>query len=144
MNRSRFLLAALSLAGLSAAHAQAPAQQPRAQQAHAQQAPTAEAVFAAWDTDKNRSLSLEEFRAGADRMLQATTLQRLKGNFDRIDRNRDGALDAGEYATLPVVRQGGGSTPSLAKTDADKDGRVEFKEYVAMVAALAKSPAAKL
>lgn len=135
MNRFSCLLIAFSLAGTSVAHAQA---QP------AQQAPTAEAVFAAWDTDKNKSLSLEEFRAGTDRMAQVAAVQRLKDNFERIDRNHDGALDAGEYATLPVVKQGGASTPALAKTDADKNGRVEFKEYVAMVAALAKSQASRL
>ena len=145
------LLIALSVAGTSVAFAQAkpvaqvakPAQQ--AQQAQQAQGPTAEAVFTAWDTDKNKSLSLEEFRAGTDRMAQVATVQRLKGNFDRIDRNHDGALDAGEYATLPVVKQGGAKAPALAKTDADKNGRVEFKEYLAMVASLAKSsPAPKL
>ena len=132
MKRFSRLLIALSLAGTSVALAQA---QP------AQQAPTAESVFAAWDTDKNNSLSLEEFRAGADRIAQVAAVHRLKGNFDRIDRNHDGALDAGEYATLPVVKQGGASAPALAKTDADRNGRVEFKEYVAMVAVVAKSPA---
>jgi Ca2+-binding EF-hand superfamily protein len=76
-------------------------------------------------------------------MVQVAAVQRLKGNFDRIDRNHDGALDAGEFGTLPIVRQSGASAPTLAKTDADKSGRVEFKEYVAMVAALARSPAAK-
>ena len=76
-------------------------------------------------------------------MAQVAALQRLKGNFDRQDRNHDGALDSGEYAALPVVKQEGASAPSLARTDADKNGRVEFKEYVAMVVSLAKSPAAK-
>jgi Ca2+-binding EF-hand superfamily protein len=140
MNRIAYLTIALALGGMSTALAQTPAKSPATA---AQPAPTAEAVFAAWDKDDNKSLSLDEFRAGTDRIAQAAAVQRLKGNFDRIDRNHDGSLEAGEYATLPVVKQGGASAPALAKTDADRNGRVEFKEYVAMVAGLAKSQASK-
>ena len=139
MNRFPCLVTVLALFGTSVAFAQTPAKSPAPATQPAQ--PTAEAVFAAWDADKNKSLSFEEFRAGTDRMARVAAVQRLKGNFDHTDRNHDGALDASEYATLPVVKQGGASAPALAKTDAHKSGRVEFREYVAMVAALAKSPA---
>ena len=146
MNRFPYFLIALSLASMPVAFAQTPAEAPaRAAKpaAQAPQAPTADAVFAAWDKDKNQSLSLAEFREGTERMAQVAAVQRLKGNFDRVDRNHDGGLDAVEYATLPLVKQAGASTPSLAASDADKNGRVEFKEYVALVAAVSRSPAPK-
>ena len=99
-------------------------------------------VFASWDSDKDKKLSLEEFSAGWARMERAAVLRQLKGQFDRHDANRNGAIDSTEYATLELIRKGGASAPAFASLDGDKSGGLDFKEYVALVAAMAsKQPA---
>lgn len=130
---------ALTIAGtcvaLAATSAPAPAPKPAAQ------APTPDAMFAAWDTDNNKTLTIDEFKAGWGRVAQAMLLQRLKGQFDQHDRNHNNALDTAEFATLNLVKQAGASAPSATKFDADKNGGVDFKEYVAAVAAMSQRPA---
>lgn len=93
-------------------------------------------VFAAWDSDKNKQLSLEEFNAGWARMERLAALRQLKAQFDRNDVNNNGALEPAEYAALALVRNAGASAPPIARFDGDKSGGVNFKEYVALVAAL--------
>lgn len=129
----------LTIAGtcvaMAATSAPAPAPKPAAQ------APTPDAMFAAWDIDNNKTLTIDEFKAGWGRVAQAMVLQRLKGQFDQHDRNHNNALDTAEFATLNLVKQAGASAPSATKFDADKNGGVDFKEYVAAVAAMSQRPA---
>ncbi|MFC5571014.1 EF-hand domain-containing protein [Lysobacter yangpyeongensis] len=100
------------------------------------------AVFAAWDTDRNQSLSPAEFNAGWARIERTAALRQLRAQFAARDRNRDGALDAGEYATLELVRKAGTNAPPIARFDSDRSGGLRFEEYVALVTALAPKPAA--
>ncbi|GAB3097469.1 EF-hand domain-containing protein [Lysobacter terrae] len=93
-------------------------------------------VFAAWDSDKNKQLSPEEFNAGWARMERIAALRQLKAQFDRHDANKNSALDAAEYAALALIRNAGASAPPIARFDGDKSGGLDFKEYVALVAAL--------
>ncbi len=100
-------------------------------------------MFAAWDTDHNKTLTIDEFKAGWGRVAQTVVLQRLKGQFDLHDRNRDNALDTAEFATLNLVKQAGASAPSATTFDADKNGGLDFKEYVAAVAAMSQPAPSK-
>lgn len=106
--------------------------------------PSPATVFAAWDVDKSKTLSLEEFNAGWTRLEQAAATRQLKMQFDLRDKDRSGTLDSAEYITLDLVRKVGASAPAFADFDADKSGGIGFREYVAMVAALvgkARTPA---
>ncbi|HWU70177.1 MAG TPA: hypothetical protein VN017_02325 [Pseudoxanthomonas sp.] len=94
-------------------------------------------VFAALDANRDGNLSQEEFRKGYPGLRQAIALEvRLREQFQSIDADRSGALEAGEYANLALVKQAGQAAPGLPAFDADKDGRLEFDEYVAAVRAL--------
>jgi hypothetical protein len=100
-------------------------------------------VFASWDRDSSRTLSPDEFKAGWARMEQAVARRQLQVQFDLHDRNRSGSIDRAEYATLELIRKAGAAAPAHSSFDADKNGALEFDEYVAMVAALvAKTSAA--
>ena len=129
-------LAALALALAAPAHAQAAA--PDAAEA-------ADATFAAWDADHNGVLSLEEFRKGSSIMAQAARAAArdaaeasLRGQFESIDANDDAAIGADEYPNLMLVRRAGTSAPPLADFDGNRDGRLQFAEYLALVRQLAK------
>jgi hypothetical protein len=99
-------------------------------------------VFASWDRDSSRTLSPEEFNVGWARMEQAVARRQLKAQFDLHDRNRSSSIDRTEYATLELIRKAGASAPAHASFDADKNGALDFDEYVAMVAALVAKPSA--
>ena len=108
-------------------------------------AEAAEATFARWDSDHNGVLSLEEFRNGSDAMAQAARAAArdaaeasLRGQFESIDANDDAGIGADEYTNLMLVRRAGASAPALAAFDANRDGRLQFGEYLAMVRQLAK------
>jgi Ca2+-binding EF-hand superfamily protein len=102
----------------------------------------ADAVFAALDADHDATLSREEFAAGYARVQQAIEVEaRLHRQFGVVDADRDGALDAAEYAKLALVVRLGASAPALASFDADADGKLGFDEYRRVVRRLA--PAAK-
>lgn len=109
-------------------------------------ATTAEAtpgpVFESLDTDHNGQLSPQEFRAGYPALQKAIALEvRLREQFRSVDADRSGALEAGEYGSLVLVRQAGAAAPALAKFDADGNGSLSFAEYVAVVRALAPKAA---
>lgn len=103
-------------------------------------APTADGspkVFAAMDANHDGNLSQEEFRKGYAGLRQAIALEvRLREQFQAIDADRSGALDAGEYAKLALVKQAGQTAPGLSVFDADKNRKLEFEEYLAAVRAL--------
>lgn len=103
-------------------------------------APTADGsskVFAAMDANHDGNLSQEEFRKGYAGLRQAIALEvRLREQFQAIDADRSGALDAGEYANLALVKQAGQTAPGLSAFDANKNQKLEFEEYLAAVRAL--------
>ncbi len=135
-------LATLALATGIAANAPALAQSsltaaPPARPAAAQQAaPDAGVIFSRWDTDKNKSLSAAEFRTGWEEMQLSLVLRKLQANFQTMDANKSGALEASEYAQLELVRKAGKSAPMMAYYDTDKNGSLDFKEYALMVTAI--------
>ena len=82
----------------------------------AQNAPSGPAAaIAAFDTDKDGTLSWDEVRVAA------------LAKFNAADADHDGTLDAKEAAKLGV------SKSMLKKADADKDGTLDSNEYLAIV-----------
>ena len=109
----------------------------------ARQAGGPDAVFAAWDKDGNGTLSKDEFRNGWAGTRNALAAQRLKAEFQRHDVNKDGKLQAGEYANLALVQRAGKSAPMMSAFDKDKDQGLDFAEYVDFVKTAAQlQPAA--
>ena len=133
---------------LAAAAPQAWAQAAKPAQATAQQAATspdaAADAFKAWDKDRNGSLSLPEFRAGWQQARRVTELQaRLRQQFATVDANKNDAIDPGEYGSLVLVKQAGKSAPQMSVFDGNRDGKLEFAEYVRLVQAMAPKDAGK-
>ena len=109
---------------------------PAAAQGVAPAEPPADLVFRSWDTNKDGSLSKEEFRAGWASVRQraaANAQARLRARFDQADGNNDQAIDEKEYQGLPLVRRAGAEARPLSRYDADKDGKLQFNEYLVMV-----------
>ena len=126
------LLGAQQAAAQSAAAKPAPATQARPAQDQAADA------FKAWDKDGNGSLSLVEFRAGWQQVQRvAETQARLRHQFATVDANDNGAIDPAEYGSLLLVKNAGKNAPQMSVYDANRDGKLEFGEYVKLVQALA-------
>ena len=90
-------------------------------------------VFNALDVDRNDSLTLQEFQKGYAGLRRAIALEmRLREQFHSIDANRDGALDAKEYSSLPLVKRAA-TPPPLDTFDASKDRKLQFGEYLLVV-----------
>lgn len=132
------LAGGLLLLGAQQAAAQSAAAKPApAAQARPAQDPAAEA-FKAWDKDGNGSLSLVEFRTGWQQVQRvAETQARLRHQFTTVDANKNNAIDPAEYGTLLLVKQAGKNAPQMSMFDANRDGKLEFGEYVKLVQALA-------
>lgn len=92
-----------------------------------------EEIFAAWDKDKNRQLSLAEFKAGVEGARMAEVMARLEQQFLKADVNGSKKLEAGEYAQLPAIKRAGVSAPPFATFDTNKDGGLGPQEFVEMV-----------
>lgn len=134
------LVAALGLA--HAAVAQTPAKAPAtsaAPAAQAQQVASPESLFAMWDKDNNKMLSLDEFRDGWKEVQVNMALRKLHENFVAMDTNHDDKLDAAEYANLGLVKKAGASAPPLSAFDTNKDQRLDFKEYIELVTTMLKN-----
>ncbi len=97
-------------------------------------------IFARWDTDHNKNLSQQEFKAGWDQVQANMLVYKLHENFLAMDANKDGALEASEYANLELVRKAGASAPPMSTFDADKSQTLDFKEYLGFVKAMVKKP----
>ena len=145
MNRNACLLSiviALSAPGAWAQSAQPPASN-APPQARPAADPAAEA-FKAWDRDRDGNLSLVEFRAGWQQVQRvAETQARLRQQFTTVDANKNGAIDPAEYGSLVLVKQAGKNAPQMSVFDGNRDGKLEFGEYVRLVQALAPKDAAK-
>ena len=134
------LVTALAAAGSGVAMAQAAAKTAAPANAQAGQArATPESVFNAWDKDKNKALSLEEFRAGWTEIQMRQTVGKLHANFVAMDANKSGALEQNEFANLELIKKAGSKAPMLSAFDTDKNGKLEFKEYVEMVSTMMKN-----
>jgi hypothetical protein len=151
MPNQRLFVAALAgfvaIFAVDAACAQSTATQPTPAVAESAP-PQIDAAFAAWDTDKNGSLSLPEFKNGWLALRRVAELQAsLRTQFNVIDSDKSGAIDAKEYANLELVKKAGKSAPPLSTFDANKNQKLEFNEYLEffrqMTAPKPASPAAK-
>lgn len=98
-------------------------------------------VFNRWDKDKNKVLSMEEFRAGFVEVEQANMLRKLHQNFVAMDSNKSNALEQNEFANLELIKKAGAKAPLLSAFDTDKNGKLEFKEYVGMIGTMARNNA---
>jgi hypothetical protein len=130
LNALRSIVATLALAVATPGFAQVAKPQPA-------QAPSAAgAIFAAWDVDHNGVLSGWEFQKGweslRDRAENAAEA-RLRQQFDKIDANGNGGIDAAEYGDLSIIRRVGKSAPPLSAFDANQDQRLQFEEYLALL-----------
>lgn len=131
MNR----FAVVALLAVAAATAQA---QQRAADAPAAPAGPGAAVFKAWDRNGDGALTPAEFDAGWRQAQDAARARMaLQRRFAALDRNHDGAIDAGEYRDLALARDPGGASLPLARFDASGNGALDFAEYVALVGTLA-------
>src|SRR6476469_6501127 len=124
--------AAAALTGTAFAQAAKPA----APQANGQvgERATPEMVFNVWDKDKNKSLSLDEFKAGWTEIQQRQVIAKLHQNFVAMDANKSGTLEQDEFAKLEIIKKAGAKAPMMSAFDADKNGKMDFKEYVEMIA----------
>jgi len=136
------LAAAIAATGTGAALAQAAAAKPAApaaQGAAAAKAVTPETVFNAWDKDKNKALSVDEFRAGWTEIQMRQTVAKLHQNFVAMDSNKSNALEQNEFANLELIKKAGAKAPMLSAFDTDKNGKLEFKEYVELIGSMVKN-----
>ena len=147
MNRNARLLAIVTVIALSAPAAWAQSAKPPAANATPQMRPAADPAadaFKAWDKDRNGSLSLVEFRAGWQQVQRvAETQARLRQQFATVDANKNNAIDPAEYGSLVLVQQAGKSAPQMSVFDGNRDGKLEFAEYLRLVQALAPKDAGK-
>ena len=128
---------ALAFAGAAAAQTAGTAKA-AAPAANKPRVATPDETFALWDKDKNKALSLEEFKAGYQMVQAQGTVRKLHGNFAAMDKNKSGSLESDEYANLELIKKAGTKAPPLSNFDADKNGRLEFKEYLVMIEAMVK------
>jgi len=120
--------------------AQAQTRPASAAPASASQPVGAAEVFARWDKDHNKTLSPEEFKAGWDEVQANLLVYKLHENFVAMDTNKDGVLEAAEYANLELVKKAGASAPAMSTFDTNKSQTLDFKEYVGFVKAMVKKP----
>lgn len=99
-------------------------------------------LFDMLDANKDHVLSRQEFQsgyAGLQRLIAAQL--RLREQFGALDANRNGAIDAGEYANLELIRSRGTAAPPMSAFDIDHDQKLGFSEYAALVRRLAAGQA---
>lgn len=129
------IAAAIAATAAGAVLAQAaPAAKPAAAQG---QGP--DEVFGRWDKDKNKVLSIEEFRAGFQEVERANMVRKLHQNFVAMDTNKSNALEQNEFANLELIKKAGAKAPLMSAFDTDKNGKLEFKEYVGMIGTMARN-----
>lgn len=102
------------------------------------QAATADQLFTLWDADKNRTLSLDEFKNGWESAREQNILGRLEIQFRAADKNKSGLIEAAEFANLPLIKRAGAGAPPMSAFDINKDQLIDFKEYLDLVSAMLK------
>lgn len=99
-------------------------------------------LFEMLDANKDHVLSRQEFQSGYAGMQRLIAAQlRLREQFGVLDANRNGAIDASEFANLELIRHLGTAAPSLIAFDIDHDQKLSFSEYATLVRRLATGQA---
>ena len=118
--------------------APSPAPKPAATDLRAEPVPPqVDAVFKAWDTNHDGTLTLAEFHAGwrnirrGDR--QTTGMAGLRQQFGRIDADDSGGIERDEYPNLVLVKRAGAQAPPFSEVDRNHDGKLDFAEYSELV-----------
>jgi Ca2+-binding EF-hand superfamily protein len=127
------MIAALLAANTAQAQSTSATPTKAAATAAAPSADEADALFTRWDTDHNGALSPAEFRAGWHQLQATAQLRRLHEQFVAMDTDKNGCLNATEYAHLELIKNAGTSAPPMATFDTEKNQCLDFKEYVSMV-----------
>jgi hypothetical protein len=121
-----------------AAQAVAPAAGHSAAGIKAPQSTRADAIFHALDTNKDNALSPQEFQVGYAGMQRLIAVEiRLREQFRLVDADHNGSINAVEYANLALVKRAGKSAPVLSTFDTDKNGSLDFAEYLTAIRRLA-------
>lgn len=93
-------------------------------------------AFARMDSNRDGELSLDEFEQGIRRPFGAhregVVYQKLPARFRALDTDESTYLEAAEYARLVADWHAGGDPPAFAAADQGGDGRVDFREFVAV------------
>lgn len=137
MNRGRqfplIVIASLSMAAAfdSMAAQTSPATTPIV----AEQVPArVSATFTAWDVNKDKVLSEQEFEAGWRNLQREAALEvALRRQFNLVDADKSGAIDASEYKSLLLIKRAGKAAPPLSSFDVNRNQRLEFAEYLGLV-----------
>ncbi len=98
--------------------------------------PQVDAAFKAFDTDRNGSLSLAEFRTGWQAMRRGggqSAQARLQHQFEQLDANNNGGIDRTEYPDMVLVKRAGSAAPPFSEFDRDSSQKLEYAEYTALV-----------
>jgi EF hand domain-containing protein len=142
MNTRHLFIAAASGLILCMANAAPIAAQPAAGHStagiKAQPSTRTDAIFHALDTNKDGSLSPQEFQAAYAGMQRLIVVEiRLREQFRLVDADHSGSINAVEYANLALVKRAGKPAPVFSAFDADKNGSLDFAEYVTAIRRLA-------
>jgi hypothetical protein len=108
--------------------------------------PQVDAAFKAFDTDRDGSLSLAEFRTGWQAMRRGgtqTAQARLQHQFKELDANDNGGIDRTEYPNMVLVKRAGSAAPPFSEFDRDRSQKLEYAEYAELVRRLGAGAGAK-
>lgn len=97
---------------------------------------SADVLFAKWDTNHDGALSPVEFRTAWDELQAAVAMQRLHAQFIMLDTDKNGCLNAEEYAHMALVVRAGKAAPPMSRFDEQRNQCLDFKEYVVVVRTL--------
>lgn len=98
-------------------------------------------MFIALDTDKNKQLSLEEFKVGVvNQRRQMYIIEKLRENFKNSDKNANGTLEVAEFNALPGLQGMPAPKPTFANYDLNKDQKMDFREYIEFVGKMNTPP----
>ena len=102
------------------------------------QAATPDQLFVAWDIDRNKLLSPDEFKNGWESAREQNIMGRLASQFRAADRDKSGVIETTEFANLPLIKRAGSGAPPMSAFDSNKDQKIDFKEYLDLVPAMLK------